>query len=396
MLKERPRLVYVVTLPATARILLKGQLAFMRRNGFDVTIIASPGPDLETVAKREGVRVVDLPMRRAMAPGADLSSLQAMVRTLSELRPHIVNASTTKAGLLGSLAARILSVPVRLYLVRGLRLETASPLTRKILGVTEQVASAAATDVIAVSESLRQAYSTGGFCPERKLRVLGSGSSNGVNVSAFERNPERVARAREIRDRLGIRSDALVLGFLGRPVAEKGMDELLGVMERLSSPKFALVVVGGSLAGDELDAAFTARARKLPGVFLVPNVEDPADYLAAFDLLVFPSYREGFPNAPLEAAASGIPTVGFDVTGVKDAIVDGQTGRIVPVHDVEALTAAIQRYAEDDRLRREHGEHARLRVVREFSNERVWELWREEYLGLCRRYGLPCPEPLTA
>jgi glycosyltransferase involved in cell wall biosynthesis len=136
------------------------------------------------------------------------------------------------------------------------------------------------------------------------------------------------------------------------------------------------------------------RAHTLSGVFVLPSVDDPADYLAVFDILVFPSYREGFPNVPLEAAASGIPTVGFDVTGVVDAVAHGETGTLVPVHDIAALTAAILCYVDNAALRYQHGQRARERVIQQFSNERVWELWRDEYTRLSQRYGVPSAEPL--
>lgn len=382
------RLVYVVTLPTTARLLLKGQLAYFRRAGYDVTLVSAPGPELEEVERREGVRVIGVPMQRDIAALDDTVALARMCAVLGRLKPHIVNASTTKAGLLGTVAAKVVGVPIRVYLVRGLRLETLRGPARRILGVTERVASASATDVVCVSPSLRDAYLSGGYCPAHKLRVLGDGSSNGVELARFERTPARVERARELRAQLGIGPETVVVGFMGRPVPDKGTRELMGAFERLGSRNVALLLVGADLAGDRLDPAFARWAHGQPRVKTVSHVTNPEDYHAVFDVLAFPSYREGFPNVPLEAAAAGLPTVGFRVTGVRDAVVDGETGALVPPHDVEALTEALARYVDDPALRARHGANARERVAARFSRERVWQLWAEEYARLCERAGL--------
>ena len=380
----KPRLVFLVTVPTTADVLLRGQLGYLSDHGFDVTVISSPGPELELVAQRERVRTIAVPMARDIDIGADAISLARVTRTLAGLRPDIVNASTSKAGLLGMIAAATLRVPVRVYLLRGLRLETERGAKRAILGVAERVAVRCAHEVVCVSESLRSRFVESGFAPADRCRVLGAGSSNGFELERFAPTEARRAEARRLRGELGIPADAPVIGFIGRPVLDKGIRELLQAFERVRErhPAARLVLVGAGFAGDHADAGIQKRLHAMPQVVVVGRVAEPAPYYAMMDVLAFPSYREGFPNAVMEAAATGVPTVGARVTGVVDAIRDGTSGLLVEPREASGLAEAIARYVADPSLRARHGAAARARVAAELTRERVWGHWLDEYRRL--------------
>jgi glycosyltransferase involved in cell wall biosynthesis len=391
---RRPRLVYVATHAVTADLLLRGQLAFMREQGFDVTVIAAPGPDLDRVRERERVETVAVPMVRANDAVRDAVSLTALTRALARIRPDIVNAGTPKAGLLGMLAARALRVPIRIYLLRGLRLETTTGLLRAVLATTEKIASGCANDVVCNSPSLLRAAVDGGYVPARKARVIGHGSSNGVDTERYRPTDELRRRGSELTTALGIPDGAPLVAFVGRFAADKGMAELLDAHDivRTAIPETRLALLGGDLADEAADPKLAERARRTPGVVTTPRIFDLAPYYARMNVLAFPSFREGFPNVIVEAAAAETPTVGFRSTGVVDGVVSGETGTLVAQGDAKALAEAILQYLHSPELARAHGRAARQRAVRHFERRNVWIAWLEAYRVSLRARSLPLPE----
>lgn len=375
----KPRLVFIVTQAVTAQVFLRGQAGFLQREGFEVTVISGGDPGaLARFGANEGVRTIALHMAREIRPATDGLSLLRLGRSLKALQPDIVNASTPKAGLLGMMAARSLGVRSRIYLLRGLRLETERGARRKILAATERVAMRCAHSVVCVSRSLANAIVSSELAPPDKVCVLGEGASNGVDAAHF--GSVSVERAREVRARHGIGFGAPVVGFVGRLVTDKGVQELEATMRRLWQrvPEARLLLVGAEFAGDRMDPAAHRIAEDRRAV-LIGHVDDTAPYFHAMDVVVFPSKREGFPNVPLEAAACARPVAGFRATGTVDAIVDGVTGTLVEKGDVAELARVLERYLRDPDLRTAHGAAGQSRVLEHFTHERIWRAWAEFY-----------------
>lgn len=390
---HRPRLIQVVTAPVTARLFLEGQLRFMRDNGFHVTIVSSPGDQLDEVAARDGVDAIGIPMRRSPSPGHDIVSLCRMLRLFRRLRPHIVHAGTPKAGLLCGLAARLARVPVRLFTVHGIRSEGLRGVASRVMAALESLSCRSAHRVVCVSDSVRRKAIDLGMDRPEKFVVLGRGSANGIDASRFERSPELLGRARALRRRVGLPERAPVVGFVGRLVRDKGVIELVDAYRKLRRdlPELRLLLVGPREAYNALPRELFEHIERDEGIVSTGSLGDTAPAYALMDVLALPTYREGFPNVPLEAAAMELPVVATRVTGCVDAVVDGVTGTLVPPRDAEALAEATGRYLSAPGLCRRHGRAGRERVLREFRQERVWTALYDEYLRLLSWKGTPAP-----
>lgn len=377
-------LFHVTTVPETLGF-FRGQIAFFKERGFAVHAVSSPGVLLKEAASREGIPVYPVAMPRRISLIADLKALYQLFRLFRRFQPDIVHAHTPKGGLLGVLAARLARVPIVIYTMRGLPYVTATGVKRKILMGTETLACRLADRVLAVSFSLSQQALDMGFCSPAKIRVLSCGSSNGVDAKGrfnpYKINPDL---PRAIRNLYQIPSDALVIGYVGRIVRDKGMVELGEAWQRLRDafPELYLLLVGPLEPQDPIPDLLLKQLEDDPRVVFTGGVEDTVSYYTAIDILVLPTYREGFPNTPLEAAAMELPVVATRVDGCVDAVVDGVTGLLVPPGDRAALPRAISQLLLNPAQREQMGKEGRQRVLQDFRPEVIWQGLYDTYLEL--------------
>lgn len=374
--------VHVMTVPLSLRF-LSGQPRFISERGFTCHVITSPGVELDEFGRSEGVPVHGVEMPRRITPLRDLVAVWRLWRLLRSLRPDVVHAHTPKGGLLGMIAAWLARVPVRIYHIHGLPYVTQRGAKRLLLESTERLSAHLATCVLAVSESMRRLALQDDLCPDSKVKVLLGGTSNGVDaLRRFRPLPAAVRAA--TRERLGIPLEARVVGFVGRLVRDKGVAELAEAWRSLREefPDAHLLVVGPLEERDALPPDVVERLRSDASVHLVGFENDTPPLFAAMDVVALPTYREGFPNVPLEAAAMELPIVATLVPGCTDAVADGITGTLVPARDAAALSRAIAAYLRDPALSARHGLAGRERILRDFQQEALWEAVAHEYDSL--------------
>ena len=317
-IEMRKKLFRLTTVDLSLDKLIEGQLRHLSGT-FDVTAVASDTGLLQKVAKREGVRVIDVPMKRNIAPMHDLRSLWTLYRLMRRERPHIVHCNTPKGSLLGLMAARLAGVRHRLYTVTGLRYQGATGAMRTLLMTMERVTCRCATRVIPEGEGVKKTL-IADHITAKSLEVIYHGNINGIDTARFDPDNAEVASPSLPWDDNGGHKFTFV--FVGRIARDKGMHELVASMRRL--PEVRLIVVGSYDNTDPIDSADRQFIETSPQVAAVGWHDDVRPYLKAADALVFPSYREGFPNVPMQAGAMCKASIVTDINGCNEIIINGE------------------------------------------------------------------------
>ena len=380
---KKPRLLRITTVPISLKLLLAGQLNFFRTSGFEVLAVSADGPEIvnNTI---DGTGHIAVPMTRRITPIQDLICLYKLVRIIKTFQPDIVHTHTPKAGLLGMMAAWICGVPIRMHTVAGLPLMEKSGALRWLLIQIERLTYRCATHVYPNSNGLKS-FIENNIADSRKLKIIGNGSSNGIDTTYFSRNESLEDQAASIRTKYGIARADIVFSFVGRVVKDKGISELAGAFRKfrqdaqLQSRVFLLIVGPLEEDLDPLDGEVLQFLTKDDHVTLAGYQSDVRPWLIASDIFVFPSYREGFPNVVMQAGCLGIPSVVSDINGCNEIVENGQTGIIVKPKDESALYSAMLTLAESELLRSRLASGARQKIQRDFDQRYVWEQLKNEY-----------------
>ncbi len=347
--------------------LMKGQIEYLRNKGLDVHVVSSRGEELENYSSN--ITHV-LNMEREVSLINDIKSLIKMILLFLKEKPYIVNAGTPKAGLIGTLAGFITRRPVRIYTVRGLRLETVSGLKYRILYLMEKIAMFCATDVLAISESLKNKIIFLNLEKGENIKVLGHGSSNGIMLDNFRQEfneiPDEISRKIE---------GCFVLGFVGRIVKDKGIKEVIESFKIIKNKGYnvKLLVVGKIEKDNTISKEDFDFLNNDADVVLVGQVTNTVNYYNHMDVLVFPTYREGFGNVSIEAQAVKVPVITTNVTGAVDTVEDKLTGYIVAKGDYKGIAKRVEMLIKNPELKERLGNVARKKVEEKFNSIDIWE-----------------------
>jgi glycosyltransferase involved in cell wall biosynthesis len=406
------RLCYLATIPASHYYFLESQVPFMRERGYEVHLVASKGQWItaEQVRARYGVIVHEVPFSRRLSPIGDLYAAMRLALVLRRIRPDIVHYSTPKAAAIGAVVAALCRVPYRVYTMRGVISSGKGALVRTLHAHLERLVCGLSHAVTCNSESNLRYILDAKMCSPSKIRVLGKGSSHGVDargrfnpanvpasaVDALRSTLHLVSTPQHLNVSTAPRSlpsttqrlndSTITFGFLGRLAADKGMAELAAAWRtvREQVPDSRLLIVGPSVEPWNAVAAETlAQMRADERITFTGSVDDTPAHYALMSVLVLPSYREGFPNAVLEAAAMEVPAITTDALGCSDAVIDGKTGFIVPVKNAPALAERMIYLAGHPTERCDMGRNARARVLADFDPQRICEELAEIYEGRC-------------
>jgi glycosyltransferase involved in cell wall biosynthesis len=377
----KKKLVRITTVPISLEKLLENQLHFMNQY-YDVTAISSDGPNLRRVGMLQGVSVFNLEMTRRITPLQDLKAVWKLYNYFRNEKPFIVHTHTPKAGTVGMLAAKLAGVPNRLHTIAGLPLLEARGVKRMLLNLVEKLTYAAATKIYPNSNGLKEIIIQEKFCKPEKLTVIGKGSSNGINTNHFNHENFSVNEIQTLKSSLGIAHDDFVFIFVGRLVGDKGINELVAAFQKLNAVNFfvKLLLVGSQES--DLDPLLSGTLHQInsnPNIIAVGHQNDVRHYFAVSNALVFPSYREGFPNVVMQAGAMGLPSIVSDINGCNEIIIEGENGTIIPVKDSGAIYKTMKMMMEDAVFRTSLQIKARPMIVARYEQSVVWKALLAEY-----------------
>jgi glycosyltransferase involved in cell wall biosynthesis len=362
---------------------LKGQLSYLNQF-FEVVALSGEDDHLATVAKRENVRTVAVSIQRQISPLKDLASLYHLYRVFKKEKPFIVHSITPKAGLLSMIAAYFAGVPHRIHTFTGLIFPSKTGLMRYVLIMMDRVLCAFATQVypegLGVKNDLLHYKIT-----NKPLRVLANGNVNGIDTNYFSKAHFSFAQKVALRESLQLVDSDFVFVFVGRLVSDKGINEAVSAFTklRITYPQAKFLLVGPLESElDPLDHSTLEAITHCSGILSVGYQSDVRPYLAISDCLVFPSYREGFPNVVMQAGAMELPSIVSDINGCNEIIVPGENGLIVPAKSEQALLEAMELMVSDEALRERLTGKARLMIEERYEQRVVWEAILGEYQNL--------------
>ena len=377
-----PILIRITTVPLSLQKLITGQLPYMRAKGFEPVMVSAPGPEAKAVVEEQQAQLIEIGMTRKITPVQDLKALWQFYKLCKKYKPAIVHSHTPKAGIIGMLGAKLAGVPVRLHTVAGLPLMETQGKIRQVLETVEKLTYACATKVYPNSSVLKDFILESNFCGPGKVKVIGNGSSNGIDTTFFSREQLDEAKLQELKAALGIGPEDFVFVFIGRLVKDKGIQELIQAFVQLQQQhKYAKLLLVGPFEQD-LDPIADNILKEIeqnPAILSVGFQNDVRPYLAISQALAFPSYREGFPNVPMQAGCFGLPSIVTDINGCNEIIRHGENGLIVPPKSMEKLYTAMLTFITNRESFVHMQSQARQLIVDRYEQTHYWELLLQEY-----------------
>lgn len=376
------KLIRVTTADISLASLLKGQLRFLNSE-FEVVGLAADAGVLNEVGEREGIRVIDVPMHREISLLSDLKCLIKLISIFRKERPYIVHANTPKGSLLSMMAAKAARVPHRIYLVTGLRYQGSTGHVRLLLKTMERITCLCATKVIPEGNGVKETLIKDRIT-KKPLKVIHNGNINGIDTSYFSVESSPKSR-RQVREELCLKEDDFAFIFIGRIVKDKGMNELADSMRELNDnhPDAKLILVGPFES--ELDPLAPGNEdffKNSPNVRYVGRQADVRPFLVAADALVFPSYREGFPNVVLQAGAMGLPSIVTDINGCNEIIQEGVNGCVIQPMNKDELNDKMVWFVSNPEEVVRMARNARKMIVDRYEQIDVWREILKMYLSL--------------
>ncbi len=361
--------------------LLEGQLAYFKSLGYETYLLAPLSERSEVFCIKENCKHLVIDIDREINPIKDFKTLLSIIKIFKEVKPDIINLGTPKVSLLGMIAGFFVGIKQRIYTCRGFRFENETGIKRLILVSMEKVTAFFANKIICISPSLKKYAVDNSIFNKEKTLVINKGSSNGLDLAKFSIDKIDLIKQNEFINQHELQNK-FIFGFVGRLVKDKGLFDLLNVFDRLYSDNkdIRLLILGSDITSNHTEKSFVKKYKNHPAIIFLNFQSDVSFYMSMFNVMVLPSHREGFGNVYIQAAAMGVPCIGYDITGVRDAVAHNFNGLLVqPKSESQLFEAMKTLYLEKD-LANQFGQNGII-WSSNFNNKIIWDGMNNIYLG---------------
>lgn len=374
------KIIRVATVPLSLNILLRNQFKFLRKY-YHVVAISSPGEDLFEVGTRENVDIKGIEIKRKISIINDITALYKLYVYFRKEKPLIVHSITPKAGLLSMMAAKLAGIPIRMHTFTGLIFPTSTGAMKHLLIWMDRLLCYCATNIYPEGQGVRNDLVKYNIT-KKPLKILANGNVNGIDLTFFDPSIFSEEDKLSLKEKLAILPDDFVFIFIGRLVKDKGINELIHAFKKLSSSKAKLLLVGSLEPDHGLEDNTLHEIKNNRDIISVGFQKDVRLFLAISDVLVFPSYREGFPNVVMQAGAMGLPSIVTDINGSNEIIIDQENGIIIPSKNDLTLHESMLMISKDHAVREKLKRNARQMIADRYQQSVVLNALLEEYKNL--------------
>ncbi|MFC0655731.1 glycosyltransferase family 4 protein [Mongoliitalea lutea] len=383
-----PKLIRLTTVPISLKLLLSGQMGFMKEQGWEVLMVSAEGKEISQIVKKEGCRHVVVPFTRRITPIHDLYCLWLLYKLFKKEKPDIIHSHTPKAGLLAMIAGVLAGVKIRIHTLAGLPHMAAGKNRKALLEKAEQWTYKCAVEIWPNSFSLQKMIVDNGWVAAEKVKVIGKGSSNGIDLGKFNRKSLAENHLVAATMRMTPSENEYIILSVGRLVKDKGIEELVEAFLQSKIVSSSKLVLLGAFEQD-LNPLSDEVLRKIidhPKIIQLDWTDHVAHYMALADLFVHASHREGFPNVLLEAAAMQVPILCSDIPGNIDIVKNKKTGLVFPPKDVDILRQGLEFAYVKREFMQTLADRLYSQVIELYDRPKIQELFLKEYQRLLAQY----------
>lgn len=339
---KKPKICGIATKSMMIKSFMLGNLQYVNEHGYESCCLCASDSTM-TADVLGGVKYIPVNIKWGMVSPFDLiKEVWHLYKIFKREEFDIIQYAASNASLSAAIAGWIARVPVRINLQWGLSYPIYKGRTRAIRKIAAKIVCKLSTSNQPDSFSNQQFMIKEGLCSEKNSCVIYNGSACGVNMSRFDISQKRHWREQVLKE-YGIDANKKILGFVGRIVKEKGINELLHAFLKMETKDCILMLVGPIDENCRIEADLLSKAKEQENIIFVGPVSNPEKFFSAFDFMLLPSYQEGFGMTTLEAAALGVPAIVTNIKGPTDVVTDGVNGLICEVKSVESLMSTMDK-----------------------------------------------------